>query len=518
MNRRIAIFVGVLALIAAAVVALEFSGNLGLPSLTGAATGGAGPFGAVLVFPVEVPPEIGDPVELPRPPGDPISGQPGSRWLQGRYIVRVSAAANDGAEVLEQRLVTGLDDLDTTWDDLAAAEMRPVFDAGERMKPSGFDLGLDRVYSFRSDEEPESVLAALEELSDVDWIEPVTVLPLAVVADDPHSVYQWHFHMLDMMTAWEISDGTGVTVAVVDTGVSEGEDGFHELLAGVDLLANDDDPSDEDGHGTHVAGTIAQKTGNGLGVAGMAPGASILPIRACGLWGCPSDRIAEGIQFAVDSGAQVINLSLGGDGESLVLKEAMEYAEQSGVLVVAASGNDGNSSGVSHPANIETVVAVGAVTINHEITGYSNQGDEIAVVAPGGNIHQDANGDGVEDGVMQETNYGGGWSYRPLNGTSMASPHVAGLAALLIANGTTDVEDLRKALTETADDLGDEGWDSTYGHGLINPVAALWYPEEPPSEETETQGGTWGGGDEATDYMGGNEEAGGCSIAPRHRD
>jgi serine protease len=306
-----------------------------------------------------------------------------------------------------------------------------------------------------------------------------------------------------MESLYPDTDGSGVVIAVVDSGVAVGGDGYQNLVAGYDFFDDDDDPTDTDydkassgSHGTHVAGTISQMTDNGTGVAGLAPGASIMPVRVLGYDSAYGDivgssvDVADGITWAVDNGAQVINLSLGSSSYSRIIEEACEYAASNNVVVVAASGNDGYTNFIGYPAALDSVLAVGATDLNHEVAYYSNYGSGIGISAPGGDVTVDQDGDGVVDGILQETRTSSGWNYYLFQGTSMATPHVAAAAGLLISNGLTDRDQILTALKETADDLGDEGFDNTYGAGLLNPVAALeWSAPDL-------------GGDEATISMG----------------
>jgi subtilisin family serine protease len=522
MNRRTIVSAGLLLALFAVIGILELAGD---GSLLGAATGNpegcaAGP---AFEYPEEVPAEIMtmppwfEEPEIRRPgPVEP----PSHEFIEGQFVIQLTPPALEGAFLEDDRLVTASPELDEVLEGLGAIGFEPVFPPLARMKPSAAERGLDRIYAFEADEVADVVLERLEALPLVEFIEPVMRRQLHETPDDPRYVYQWHFHMLDMERAWEITDGSDVVVAVIDTGVSAGEDGFLDLLPGYDYIDYDDDPADEAGHGSHVAGTIAQSTRNGLGVAGMAPGAAILPIRVCTADNCPSLSVARGIEFAVDNGAQVINMSLGGPIGSSTEMRAVNYALDAGVVVVASSGNDGFTDAVGYPAAFDGVIAVGAVDSNYEITSYSNQGEALDIVAPGGVQFVDNNGDGVADGVLQETFYGSQWGYYPMHGTSMASPHVAGLAALLIANGLTDGEEVFKAITTTASDLGDEGWDTVYGHGLIHPEAALYYPEDAPADGGGGGGGGAGGGGEG----GGSESQplsddppAGCAFVPPRR-
>ncbi len=300
------------------------------------------------------------------------------------------------------------------------------------------------------------------------------VIAYAYAVNDPYRPYQWNFDMLSVESAWVTATGDGVTVAVIDTGVSrDGEDTPARMTDGYDFAAGDDDPSDVGGHGTHVAGTIAQATNNGRGVAGMAPDATVMPVRVLGDDGSGSSwDVAQGIVYAVDHGADVINLSLGSPYPAAIYKQAIDYAVDNGVVVVAASGNE-YATEVGYPAGFDGVIAVGAVGDDRRIASYSNTGSALDVVAPGGTYGA---------GILQETVQHGSAGYQYLNGTSMASPHVAALAALLIEAGA-EPDEVDDILADTSTDLGDPGWDEIFGHGLIDPVAALGSLAGPPADD-----------------------------------
>lgn len=300
-----------------------------------------------------------------------------------------------------------------------------------------------------------------------------------VFPNDPKYKYQWHLDQLRMPKAWRLSQGAGVTVAVVDTGVTRVEDlQGTEFVPGRNFVANNDDASDDHGHGTHVAGTIAQTTHNGVGVAGVAYKARIMPIKVLSGSGSGSvGGIAEGIRWAVDHGAQVINMSLGGPFNSQVLARAVAYAKERGVVVVCAAGNDGRGK-VSYPAANAGAIAVAATQYDEATTFYSNWGKEIAVAAPGGNTRLDQNGDGVPDGVMQNTVVPGNiqkQDYLLFMGTSMASPHVAGVAALLVGAGVKSPAEVERVLRASARRPAHYRGkhDDRYGAGIVDAEAAL---------------------------------------------
>jgi len=370
---------------------------------------------------------------------------------------------------------TGNKKLDAAFASLSLKSAKKVHDRhNAKNRKAAERLGLGRTIHIKTDKPKEKVLAKLEAHEAVEWVEPVTEVNSAAMPNDPYYQHQWHMQLLKVDEAWKTTQGQGVVVAVVDTGVSANEDGFHKLLKGYDFVDNDNDAADENGHGTHVAGTIAQATNNGKGVAGVAPKASILPVRVLDAGGSGSNTwVANGIIWAVDNGANVINLSLGSPSNSDVVEDACAYAYENGVTVLAATGNDGFTDYIGYPAALPTTIAVGSIDAQKEVAFYSNQGKQIDLVAPGGDTGADTNGDDIEDGVLQETRLDGEWAYHMLQGTSMATPHAAGVAALVYANGVTDPDAIRDVLTTSAVDLGKNGWDSVYGHGMVDPVAAL---------------------------------------------
>ncbi|AWV89857.1 S8 family serine peptidase [Bradymonas sediminis] len=311
--------------------------------------------------------------------------------------------------------------------------------------------------------------------------------------DDPLYQFQWNFKQVGAESAWKVSTGRGVTVAVIDTGVAmenAPERGITRpkdldgtaMVAGYDFVDNNDFAWDGHGHGTHVAGTIAQTTDNSYGVAGLAFNAKIMPLRVLNSqgFGQVSD-ISDAIRFAADNGAQVINMSLGGPLPSLVMSRAIKYANKKGVTVVAAAGN-GGKRGPSYPAAYKGVIAVAATQFDQNTTFYSQWGKFVDIAAPGGNTRVDQNGDGRPDGIMQQTLKDGKTDQHDFllyMGTSMASPHVAAAAALVISQGITRPEEVEKILTKTADDSFRDRFDSAeefqehYGAGLMQADKAV---------------------------------------------
>jgi len=297
---------------------------------------------------------------------------------------------------------------------------------------------------------------------------------------DPYYGYQWHFDMIQAEQAWDINAGSGVIVAVLDTGLATGgADGINCVVDGWNTIDDNNNPWDGEGHGTHVSGTIAQSTNNGIGVAGMAHDACIMPVKVLADDGYgPFSDITEGIYWAVDNGAQVINMSLGtnayeGITSDSVMDPAFDYAYAHGVTVICAAGNDGSPYNVSYPAINPTTISVGAIGMGFYRMDYTNEGTGLDFLAPGGS-YDDIDYNGYIDGVLQETLVNGIWSYYFFVGTSMACPHVAGIAAMLISNGTASTPtSIMETLQDSAMDLVDPGWDSISGYGLVQAYDAL---------------------------------------------
>ncbi|MEQ1569756.1 MAG: S8 family serine peptidase [Myxococcota bacterium] len=414
---------------------------------------------------------------------------------KNEYVVKLAPGV-DSLDLGGGRVRTGRGKLDGAFGELGLESSRRVHDGdAPKRREIAEQLGLGRTIRIRTSRPMEEVVRKLEAQPEVDWVEVVSEVKGAGVPNDPYWQYQWHMQALNVDQAWKITQGQGVVVAVVDTGVSANDDGFFKLLRGKDFVDGDSNPQDENGHGSHVAGTIGQASNNGIGTVGVAPKVSILPVRVLDANGSGDNTgVAQGIIWAVDNGANIINLSLGSPVSSEAVADAVAYAYENDVTVVAATGNDGFTDFIGFPAALDTPIAVGAVDAKREVTFYSNQGKQIELVAPGGDTTADLNGDGQQDGVLQETRLNGVWAYHFLQGTSMATPHVAGVAALVYANGVHDPDQIKKVLTGTASDLGARGWDPTYGYGMVNPVAALGAKAPRDARDGKSEKGKRGGG------------------------
>ncbi len=289
--------------------------------------------------------------------------------------------------------------------------------------------------------------------------------------NDPLYSQQWNLHSINVESSWQDTKGKGVTVAVIDTGIAEVPDLKETKFAkGYDFVNDRDDARDDNGHGTHVAGTIAESTNNGFGVAGIAYEATLMPLKVLSASGGGTVAdIAEAIRFAADHNADVINMSFGGGGESSAVSEAIDYAHKKGVLIVAAAGNSGQNS-ASYPARYPHVLGVGALDSSGQKAPYSNFGAGVDISAPGGSII----GDNTAGGILQNTidPSTGESTFAAFQGTSMAAPHVAGVAALVKASGVKDPDEVAAALTQSARKVQDDGLNH-FGAGKLDASAAV---------------------------------------------
>jgi serine protease len=375
-------------------------------------------------------------------------------------------------------------------------------------------------------------------------LRPATLAPASSVTGVPNDPdyrdLQWNFSLLNMPGAWDINPGgsDAIIVAVVDTGVTTAPATLSKpLWTGTqfetvslrfqpsldlsasrfvsprDLLFEPGSAATRDfiGHGTHVASTIAEDANNQIGLAGMAYRVRIMPVKACvGYWelmlaqaadgttgyvpsdsgGCSDDAIADGVRYAADNGARVINVSISGTEPAPMIRDAMGYAVSKGAFVAVSMGNgfeDGNP--IEYPAryapSLDGVMSVGAVGKSSTRAYYSSTGGHLEIVAPGGS---DRDGGGEDQGYVWQVTLDPDDSDPLLTdvprfdryaevgyiGTSMATPHVAALAALLMSQGITDPKVVEAAIKASAKDLGTSGRDDDYGAGLIQPRAALF--------------------------------------------
>lgn len=299
------------------------------------------------------------------------------------------------------------------------------------------------------------VLATVKGEPGIQYAEPnYSFSLLETYPSDAYFDDQYYLKNILAPQAWDYVTGSpAVTIAVIDTGVDTGNpDLAGKIVGGYDFVENDTLPQDENGHGTFVAGVAAASTNNGSGVAGVSWGAQIMPLRVLDRYGNGSyANAAAAIIWAADQGARVINMSIGGSKYSQVLADAVDYAVQRGVVLVAATGNTG-SPFVLYPAALPGVIAVGATDPYNNLAAFSNNGPQVDVVAPGVSII----GLGLDS------------PYVFSSGTSMASPQVAGYAALLFSvPGVVYSSQVEEVILSTAKDLGAAGFDAYYGYGLI---------------------------------------------------
>ncbi len=339
----------------------------------------------------------------------------------------------------------------------------------------------------------DSVLAALQNTSTVEFADPNYLVTLAGTPDDPDFSAQTNLTAIQAPRAWDaFPNMPQVLVAVIDTGVDvthpdltsaiwrnpaeigldangadkstngidDDSNGYVDDWQGWNMVAGNNNANDDQGHGTHLAGIIGAQSNNGIGIAGIAPNARILPVKVLDNSGYGTHaKVAEGIVYAVDMGARVINLGFGGTGSGDILRNAIDYALAHNVIVVAASGNKGDNT-TYYPAGYKGVVAVSSVDNGLALSASSSYGNHISLSAPGS--------------AVRSTFPGG--TYSEASGTSMSSAHVSGVAVLLASKPQfMDKNYLTSALFGSALDLGAPGYDPFFGYGLIQAFDALNY-------------------------------------------
>ena len=414
-------------------------------------------------------------------------------------------------------------------------------DAGVQAQDVTFPEHADfAIVRLQDGSDPERIAAELAARPGIRYAQPRYRIYADSKPNDPLYAQQWNFPLIDLERAWDINPGGAQTivVAVIDTGVAHRDatvsyptrswslvsgstlftfpslgnvsipfsratdlGAADSFVAPRDFIWQDTAPFDFVGHGTHVAGTIAQATNNASGTAGVAYNVRIMPIKVLSdLWDFvfgnsrtgTDDIVAQGIRYAADNGANIINMSLGRSGAPApVIESAMQYAVDKGVFIAVSAGNafeDGNP--IRRPADIAEringVMAVGSVGPDRNKAPYSSTGSWVEIAAPGGNTRQ-----GSAAGVLQQTlspsdneTFVQGpelyraprfdrFVYRSFQGTSMAAPHVAGVAALLMHQGVRNPAAIERAIRMFATDLGEKGRDNSFGFGLLNARATL---------------------------------------------
>ncbi|HBR14722.1 MAG TPA: hypothetical protein DD723_04145 [Candidatus Omnitrophica bacterium] len=345
---------------------------------------------------------------------------------------------------------------------------------------------LSNVYLFDVAEESdiEKVVQEFQADANVEYAQPDYVMEAEMTANDPLYNDLWGMKKIQADLAWDTAQGDGVVVAVVDTGVDydhqdlaanmwvnlfetengldDDGNGYVDDVKGWNFVSSTNDPLDGNSHGTHVAGTIAAVGNNALGVIGVAPQATIMPVKGLDDAGSGySSNLGKGIIYAAMNGADVINNSWGCASacpSNYWVEDAVKTAHGLGSVVVFAAGNSNDDAGQYSPQNMRQPIVVAASTSSDERAAYSNFGAGIDVTAPGSGIYSTIPGD----------------QYGVKGGTSMAAPHVSGLAALILSHHPEfNQEDVRQAMQVSADDLGDPGFDTLTGHGRVNAFNVL---------------------------------------------
>lgn len=324
-----------------------------------------------------------------------------------------------------------------------------------------------------------SSAASLAAHPDVLYAEPDYLFHLTETTpnDSLYERLQWNLPHIGANTGWDRTTGSAsVVIGIVDTGVDLGHpDLSNKIVGGIDTVNDDFVAGDDQGHGTHVASIAAAETNNDRGVAGVDWNARIMPVKVLNAAGSGSgSQLAAGITWAADNGADILNMSLVGGNQSTIVGNAIQYAYEKGVLLIAAAGNSYTTGNpVSYPAAYEHVLGVAAVDDQDGHASYSNSGSYVDVAAPGGDPSS-ASDDNNRHWIAGAYWRGAGFSYAWLSGTSQAAPHVAGLASLLLSvNPLLTADELAEIITSSAVDVQAPGRDPFSGYGRIDIPAAL---------------------------------------------
>lgn len=332
------------------------------------------------------------------------------------------------------------------------------------------------VLDVSSSDSVDTIINKYKAYPEVEYAEPNYLAKGFLTPNDTLFSKQWHLQKIEAPRAWDVSQGGYGPIAVVDTGISYTQSDLSGWVSqGYNFVAGNTNANDDNGHGTHVAGIISAASNNGNGVASIGFKGALLPVKVLDGNGSGTyANVASGIIYAADQGSKVINMSLGGSSSSSTLKNAVSYAQSKGSLIVAAAGNNGNSTPV-YPAVYPGVIAVSATTQDDNLASFSSYGSHVYVSAPG-------------TGIISTYNNGG---YATLSGTSMATPVVSGLIGLALSRGTTSITTVVADLKTASDKVGpypydQNGWNQYFGYGRINAARLLGAVATVPGDTTTT--------------------------------
>ena len=407
-----------------------------------------------------------EPMETPLPSGEPLPGETPQPTDTMPPVNESEIIQVNGAECLSDEIIVKFKD--NVSDGTVAYTLDAMEIEVEQELPAD-DLVVAEV---PVGETVESYIETMEELPEVEYAQPNFIYRLedyesdATSVNDPYAYGQWYLNTIGAYAAWDITKGSpNIKVAVIDTGIDlDHPDLAGQVYAQIDTVDNDGSANDEtDGHGTHVAGIIAAKANNGIGVAGIAPGVKLVIADVFGPQYAESIDIIEGINFAMSKGSDVINMSLGDSEDDIAFHQAIDAAVNSGIVCVVAAGNK-NTSSAYYPSDYESCISVISTNSHNERSSFSNYGSLKDISAPGEDI--------LSTFVKKYPSYS---YYESLNGTSMASPIVAATAALVLSvNPNLTVEQVKEILYSTATDVGAVGKDTETGYGVVNAMAAVY--------------------------------------------
>ena len=436
-------------------------------------------------------------IALATAPSPGLDATPGTEVAPGEILIQLSPDAFASLRADQLPLArTGMEDLDRRLADIGAVEIGQALDLSiDAARKSAY--GMDRIFRVRyaGGHDPETAASAFAGAGGIVFAEPNRIAHAMLTPNDPYYPAQWAHDNTgqaikygggtvgtpdcdtDSDQAWDLQTGSSsLIIAIIDTGVDLGHAEFSgRLVSGYDFINNDSNPTDDNGHGTCCAGIAAGAGNNAQGIAGVAWGVRIMPVKVLAANGSGSyTAVANGMNFAADNGAKILSMSLGG-GASSTLQTAVNYAYGKGCAIFAAAGN-GNASSLDYPAAYPNVISIGALSpcnerksttsCDGEYWWGSNYGTGLDFMAPGVRIHTaDIRGSG---------GFGSGDYITDFNGTSSATPHAAGIGALVWSqNAALTNASLLSVLQGNCDDMGAAGYDTQTGYGRMNAYLAV---------------------------------------------